>query len=375
MQNSQECFPFIPNSIHTGCEQNKVRFNVYLIQSDAKRQQFYINWDAATRTFKTQTLRFITVYHPPHLPSFSILIRVTKTPSNSLTSSLFLSLLDPFRNNQRNFNFNISNEISIPDLNNNNNNNNSHEQPHWPQTNVIDAKVALDLHKNIIENRDYPNKINNNNISSDIAFNNNNIEKELSSILSSKIELQFLDSWEIRSVDLINQNVGDYKINNINNNNNNIDINNSNNNNNNIKEENINNKLNINDHDNKNSEINNNNYFQQNILLEREQGEFRDIYLRPRYFKKTPRPFFKVDLIINNSFEFTLVQNTKIYHPNSPNRKNFRTFVSAYPNKYEFTYDLSTNNCDVQISDLTQSEISSPVIFPYTYNNNNNNNN
>ena len=45
----------------------------------------------------------------------------------------------------------INNKEVHHDNNNNNNNNNnnvSFEQPHWPQTNVIDAKVALDLHKN-----------------------------------------------------------------------------------------------------------------------------------------------------------------------------------------------------------------------------------
>ena len=60
-------------------------------------------------------------------------------------------------------------------LDNNNDVLNKVEQPHWPQANEIDQKVALKFHEHLINNNDY-NIDNNNNNNNDNNENNNTCE-------------------------------------------------------------------------------------------------------------------------------------------------------------------------------------------------------
>ena len=82
--------------------------------------------------------------------------------------------------------------------NNENNNNSSNEQPHWPQTNAIDAKVALDLHK-------YYKNNNNSNINNNNNFNVNNTRIPIVAITAATIDGIYEQSYQSGINEILNK--------------------------------------------------------------------------------------------------------------------------------------------------------------------------
>ena len=126
----------------------------------------------------------INNFEQPHWPQTNAIVAIVA--------------LDLHKNYNININKNNRNDKArINDINNiiNNNKvhiNNNFEQPHWPQTNAIDAEVSLDLHinNNIINKNN--NNINNNNINNNITNNTNNISNNNCNHFGNSINTNYI---------------------------------------------------------------------------------------------------------------------------------------------------------------------------------------